>query len=114
MYATRGYAGNKIVLEDFSAYDMRTGKNAFIGETLPLSQPPVVLHIRMKALENLKSAQTVLLFRGNVCIQRFRLSNLIDEWFVDENPPKDQMFYYRIYLGETWQTLVTNPIFVKR
>ncbi|MFA5729242.1 MAG: hypothetical protein WC957_07420, partial [Candidatus Neomarinimicrobiota bacterium] len=114
MYATRGFTGNKIVLDDFSVYDMHTGLSAFIGETLNHMHPPVAIHIRMRALTRLSKPETILLYRNKELIKKFTLNAVLDEWFVDESPVPDKMYYYRIYAGETWPTLASNPIFVSK
>lgn len=114
MYTTRGFTGNKMVVDDFSAYDMHTGRSAFIGETLTRMQPPVAIHVRMRALTQLDKPETILLYRNKELIKKFSLNTVLDEWFVDESPVKDKMYYYRIYGGETWPTLVSNPIFVSK
>ena len=114
MYATRGFTGNKIVLDDFSVYDMHTGRSAFIGETLNHMHPPVAIHIRMRALTRLSKPETILLYRNKELIKKFTLNAVLDEWFVDESPVPDKMYYYRIYAGETWPTLASNPIFVSK
>jgi len=114
MYTTRGYLGNKIVLDDFSVWDIHTGRSAFIGETLTRMQPPVAIHVRMRALTRLDKPETIFLYRNKELVKKFHLNTVLDEWYVDEEPVKDKMYYYRIYGGETWPTLATNPIFVKK
>jgi len=114
MYTTRGFMGNKIVVDEFSVWDMHSGRNAFIGETLTNIKPPVVIHVRIRALTGLDRPETIMLYRGKELIKKFRLNSVIDEWFVDESPIKDKMYYYRIFGGETWPTLASNPIFVSQ
>jgi len=114
MYATRGFVGDKIVLDDFSVYDLYTGKSAFIGETLTNARPPVAIHIRLRALTKLNKPETIFLYRNSELIKIFRLNTVLDEWFVDESPMPNKMYYYRVYGGESWPTLATNPIFVSK
>ena len=115
MYATRDYTGNRIVLDDFSAYDMRTERNAFIGETLLLSSPPVAIHIKIRSIKKNSQPTTVYLYKNKDLIKTFRLQNMVDEWFVDEDRLSTSMCYYRILVGNRdYQTLATNPIFIKK
>jgi len=114
MYTTRGFIGNKIVVDDFSIWDMHSGRNAFIGETLSGVQLPIVVHLRIRALAKLSKPETIMLYRGPELIKKFYLNSVLDEWFVDESAITDKMFYYRIIGGENWPTLATNPIFVRK
>ncbi|HCK99156.1 MAG TPA: hypothetical protein DHW42_03510 [Candidatus Marinimicrobia bacterium] len=115
MYATRDFTGNRIVLDDFSAYDMRTERSAFIGETLLLSSPPVAIHLKIRSIENNSRPTTVYLYKNRDLVKTFRLQNVIDEWFVDEDRLEGSMCYYRILVGSRdYQTLATNPIFVRK
>ncbi len=115
MYATRDYTGNRIVLDDFSAYDMRTERNAFIGETLLLSSPPVAIHIKIRSIEKNSRPTTVYLFKNKDLVKTFRLRNMVDEWYVDEDRLSTSMCYYRILVGSRdYQTLATNPIFIRK
>jgi len=47
-------------------------------------------------------------------IKIFYLNTVLDEWFVDESPMPNPMYYYRIYGGDSWPTLASNPIFVSK
>jgi len=114
MYTTRGHFGNKAVLEDFSVYDMYSGRTAFIGETLPNVTPPVAIHVRIRPLVKLEINDAVLLYRNRELIKKFRFTGALDEWFVDEEKVPAKMYYYRIFLGENWPTLASNPIFVSK
>jgi len=114
MYATRGFTGDKIVLDDFSVYDLHSGNSAFIGETLTHAQPPVAIHIRLRALTALNKPETIFLYRNSELIKIFYLNTVLDEWFVDESPMPNSMYYYRIYGGDSWLTLATNPIFISK
>lgn len=111
MYATRGHTGDKIILEDFSIYDLRTGKSAFIGETLTQANAPLALHIRFRALEKNIDTQ-ILVFRNTTLFKKIILRGDHDEWFADDQIGDEKTVYYRLYVGESWPTLVTNPIFV--
>jgi len=114
MYATRSFTGDKIVIDDFSVYDLHTGNNAFIGETLTHAQAPVAIHIRLRALTTLNKPETIFLYRNSELIKIFHLNTVLDEWFVDESPMSSPMCYYRIYGGDSWPTLASNPIFVSK
>jgi len=113
MYATRGYLGDELLLNDFSVWDIYSEKAAFIGETLNLSpMAPVVIHINMHTV-NRHQTHMVKLYRNEHLIRQINFSGSIDEWIEDNNAP-DEMCYYRIYVGRSFTNLVTNPIFVKR
>ncbi|MBL7136598.1 MAG: hypothetical protein ISS81_08435 [Candidatus Marinimicrobia bacterium] len=113
-YSTRSFLGDKLVLEDFSIYDMYTKNSAFIGETLNLVSPPPVIHIRIKWIKPGNHQETVLLYRNTELIKKFVVSDLLDKWYVDKEPISDKMYYYRILVGEKWCTLATNPIFIRK
>jgi len=113
-YTTRSFLGNKLVLEDFSIYDRNTENSAFIGETLNLASSSPAIHIRIKWITPGNHRETVLLYRNTKLIKKFYVSNLLDKWYIDEEPISDKMYYYRVFLGEKWCTLATNPIFVKK
>ena len=55
-----------------------------------------------------------MLYRNDELIKKFPFDTTLDEWYVDESPIPDKMYYYRIYGGETWPTLASNPIFVSK
>ena len=95
-------------------YDLHTGNNAFIGETLTRAQPPVAIHIRLRALTTLNKPETIFLYRNSELIKIFYLNTVLDEWFVDESPMSNPMCYYRIYGGDSWPTIASNPIFVSK
>ena len=113
MYATRNYIGNVLTLEDFSVNDLMSRESAFIGETLKLTSSSPSIHIKMR-LKPGNTSQSVLLFRNDQLIERFRLRDVLDVWYEDRSYVSDNMYYYRIMVGETWQTLATNPIFVNK
>ena len=112
MYSTRNFTGETVFLEDFTAYDIRTEQSAFLGETLELTSKPVALHIKMINTSETKTI-TVMLYRNSTKIKEFILKDSLDTWFTDKNIP-DKNFYYKLYAGKKWVTLVTNPIFINQ
>ncbi len=115
MYSTRDYVGNKLILEDFSVYDPRTNRSAFIGETLLMPRPPVGIHIKIRSLEVNPRPTTVFLYRNTELIKTFALQNQVDDYYLDQEPFTNSMNYYRVLVGSRdFQTLATNPVFVKR
>jgi len=112
MYATRGHTGDKLLLNDFSVYDLHSGRGAFIGETLTNARAPLALHLSIRALApNIRTE--VLIFRNETFIKKIILTGDYDDWFTDDQIKDLSHIYYRVYVGESWPTLVTNPIFVK-
>lgn len=111
MYATRGFFGDKFAIDEFRAYNPQTEASAFIGETLNITNTPVALNIKIHTLKAVKP-QTFTLYRNNIPIKDFIVEDAIDEWYVDKNIPLGEKFYYKLYAGKKWQSLVTNPIFV--
>jgi len=114
-YATRDFTGNKILLDDFAAFDMATQRNAFIGETLMLYSPPVAIHIQMHSIVKTSKPIAIFLYKNTELVKTYQMYDSIDEWYVDQHRLSDTMDYYRIYVGSRdWITLVTNPIFIKK
>lgn len=112
MYCTRGHAGDKFLLTDFSVYDLHSGRGAFLGETLTNARPPLAMHIGIQTLSSNVNTE-IMIFRNEILIKKIRFTGDYDDWFTDEQIPNLQNFYYRIYIGENWPTMVTNPIFIK-
>lgn len=113
MYSTRNFIGETLFIEDFSAYDISTEQSAFIGETLKLTTKPVALHIKISQTLDSKPI-TVMLYRNSIKIKEFNIKENLDTWFTDENIPDTGNFYYKLYGGKNWVTLVTNPIFINQ
>lgn len=111
MYATRGFLGDKIVIDEFRAFNPQTEHSAFMGETLDIDNTPVAIHLKIHALKAIKPV-TFTLYRNDIPIKNFVVNGSLDEWYIDQYIPTEEKFYYKIYVGKNWQNLVTNPIFI--
>lgn len=112
MYATREFIGNKLVIDEFRAYDLQDESSALMGETLKIAGSPIAIHLKITVSEKIKN-QALTLYRNTVPIKQFVLDQSIDEWIVDKDYPKTGKFYYKVYGGKDFINLVTNPIFVE-
>ncbi|MBN2280602.1 MAG: hypothetical protein JXQ65_08480 [Candidatus Marinimicrobia bacterium] len=112
MYTTRNFLGEKLVIEEFRAYNLATESSAFIGETLKSGNTPIAIHIKIRATGPVHN-QKFTLWRNDIPIKQLLVNGSVEEWIVDENHPNDEKFYYKFYGGDDWITLVTNPIFVE-
>jgi hypothetical protein len=112
MYATRQFLGNKLLIDEFRAYNLQNESSAFMGESLKTTGSPIAIHLKISVTETIKD-QTLTLYRNTVPIRQIVLKESIDEWIVDKNYPESGKFYYKIYGGKDFINLVTNPIFVE-
>ncbi|MFP4546694.1 MAG: hypothetical protein ACLFQM_01085 [Fidelibacterota bacterium] len=112
MYTTRNFLGNSLTISDFTAYNLKDETAAFIGEVLTVQQAPVAIHIQAETMDDTKD-QVLTLYRNDEPIKQFTCNGSLDEWYVDKKYPKNKNFFYKLYGGKDWISLVTNPIFVK-
>jgi len=112
MYTTRNFLGDKLVIDEFRVYNLENESSAFIGETLQVTNNPIAINIKITATQNI-SNQVFTLYRNKIPIKQLIINGSLDEWIVDENYPKTGKFYYKLYGGDDWINLVTNPIFVE-
>ena len=115
MYATRNFLGDKVTLDDFSAYDTRTKSSAFMGETLENSSGNISMHFRLTAIKPLSRPLSVKLYRNKQLVKRYSFSTTLDEWFADGKGSGDKVYYYRLIIEEdSWPVLSTNPVFISK
>lgn len=112
MYTTRNFLGEKLVIDEFKAHNLSDETSAFMGETLFTHNSPIAINIKISTLQNIND-QTLTLYRNDIPIKQILIQQSTDQWIVDESYPKTGKFYYRLYGGENWINLVTNPIFVE-
>jgi len=114
MYSTRGYFGDKVELKDFTLQDVRTGKTAFLGETLNPQGDIIKAHIQIDVKQDIKP-QNIYLYKKDKLKKIIPLQNDLKEDFNLPVTPKSEITYYKIYVGSRdFKILVTNPIFIKK
>ncbi len=105
--------GARVVLNEFSVFDPPTAGKVSSGETLKISEPPVI-HFSASMSGSEAQKFEIHLVRNGMIIQDWIRTTPFSIEFTDEEIPRGKS-YYRIvaFTQDSPDRLLTNPIFVE-
>ncbi|MGH7275140.1 MAG: hypothetical protein ACREIQ_11875, partial [Nitrospiria bacterium] len=112
MYSLQRTEEYGLVLEDFSAFEEKTQKEAFSGDELKTTESgPVEIRIAISTSDGISRPIQVLLIRSGEVLKTFEGVTPLEESFRDDSFPN--RVYYRLDIGKGAHRILTNPIFVR-